>query len=45
MIIEEYCNYGNIQQYLLQQRSYFVNQPTSDDILDYEIKTMPKYFE
>lgn len=45
LIIEEYCYYGNIQQYLLQQRNYFVNQITLDDILDYDIQTTPKYFE
>lgn len=44
MVIVEYCPYGNIHQYILKRRYRFVDQITPDDSLDYEIKTMAKYF-
>jgi len=42
MVIVEYCRFGNIHQFLLKERNYFINQVTPDDIIDYNIKTIYK---
>lgn len=43
MVIEEYCHFGNIHQYLRNQRDNFVDQlKLDDDILVHGRKTPPK---
>lgn len=42
MVIVEYCRFGNLHQYLLKQRDYFIDQVTPNGYLDYNIKTISK---
>lgn len=42
MVIVEYCRFGNIHQYLLKQRDYFIDQITPNGYIDYNIKTISK---
>lgn len=38
MVIVEYCRYGNVQNFLIKHRPYFVNQ-INDGVIDPKILT------